>query len=144
MSTNEQPKKKREAFVWYKFFPCHWIDILMMTDNKAGKRFKQAITRLIDNNAPEGTEEHKMISESVMFSQRQRARVMNRWKIPLPKDKSEVIAFAEDNGLDVDDALEWAQINLKERHGKDKDGEPIMNWQKHCAGYCEAKRNKRQ
>lgn len=142
MSTSET-KKKREAFVWYKFFPCHWVNILMMTDNQAGKRFKQAITRLIDNNAPEGTEEHKMIAESVMFSERQRARINKRWgKIPLPKNKAEVIAFAEDNGLDVDAALEWAEINLKERKGNDKNGEPIHNWKKACAGYCESLKNK--
>ena len=144
MSTNGQSKKKRDAFYWFKFYPYKWISAITLPDKKCADCFRNLITRLIANEAPEGTEERFMINESIMFRDKQKARVMNRWKIPLPKDKSEVIAFAEDNGLDVDDALEWAQINLKERHGKDKDGEPIMNWQKHCAGYCEAKRNKRQ
>lgn len=84
-----------------------------------------------------------MIGESENYSKQRREAVMKRWQankpIPLPKDKAEVIAFAEDNGLDVDDALEWAEINLKERKGKDKNGEPIMNWQAALKGYCNSK-----
>jgi len=63
--------------------------------------------------------------------------------IPLPKGKQEVIEFAADNGLDVDDASTWAEQNLKERHGKDKDGNLIKNWKGALMNYCKAMKKKR-
>lgn len=64
--------------------------------------------------------------------------------IGLPRNKDEVIDFAVQNGLDVDDALKWAQINLKERKGRDKDGKLIRNWKGACYNYCKAKELKRR
>lgn len=62
---------------------------------------------------------------------------------PLPKNKEEVRTFALDSGLDIDDALEWAELNLKERHGKDKSGRPITNWKGAVIRWCGAKKKKR-
>lgn len=147
MNTDEQQPKKRELFSWFKFYPSDWLDVLTMTEIDAGKRFKTMITRLSSNKAPEGSIEKSMIDESKYFSDKQRERVMKRWNKnkaePLPRNKQEVIEYAEDNSLDVDDALEWAQINLKDRGGKDKDGNPIRNWKMACSAYCAAMRNKR-
>jgi hypothetical protein len=64
-------------------------------------------------------------------------------KIPLPKNKQEIIEFAVDNGLDPDDASTWAEQNLKERKGKDKDGNPIMNWKGALTNYCAAMKTRR-
>lgn len=49
-------------------------------------------------------------------------------KIPLPKDKQEVLNFAADHGLDVIDAGNWYEANIVERKGRDKYGKPIDNW----------------
>lgn len=64
-------------------------------------------------------------------------------RIPLPKTKQEVIEFAIDNGIDPDDASTWAEQNLKERRGKDKDGNPINNWKGALTNYCKAMERKR-
>ena len=64
-------------------------------------------------------------------------------KVALPKNKQEVIEFAADNGLDVDDASTWAEQNLRERRGKDKDGKPIDNWKGALVNYCKAMSKRR-
>ena len=64
-------------------------------------------------------------------------------KTKLPRNKQEVIEFAIDNGLDCDDASTWAEQNLKERRGKDKDGNPILNWKGALTNYCKAMERKR-
>lgn len=63
---------------------------------------------------------------------------------PLPRNKEEVRLFAIDNGLDVDDANDWAEMNLRERHGRDKDGKPIRNWKGAILNYCKAMAAKRE
>lgn len=64
-------------------------------------------------------------------------------KTKLPRNKQEVIEFAIDNGLDPDDASTWAEQNLKERRGRDKDGNPILNWKGALTNYCKAMERKR-
>lgn len=49
-------------------------------------------------------------------------------RIPLPKDKQEVLNFAADHGLDIIDAGNWYEANIVERKGHDKYGKPIDNW----------------
>lgn len=146
MNTNESTKKSK-PFTWFKFYPSDWIDVLTMTEKEAAKRFKDMVKRLASNKAPEGTIEANMINESIAYAAKRRENVMKRWNKekaePLPRNKQEVIEYAEDNSLDVDDALEWAQINLKDRGGKDKDGNPIRNWKMACSAYCAAMQNKR-
>ena len=64
--------------------------------------------------------------------------------VQLPRNKQEVIEFALDNGFDTDDASTWAEINLKERKGKDKNGKPILNWKGALTNYCKAMADKRR
>lgn len=64
-------------------------------------------------------------------------------KTKLPRNKQEVIEFAVDNKLDPDDASTWAEQNLRERNGKDKDGNPILNWKGALTNYCKAMKSKR-
>ena len=68
-------------------------------------------------------------------------------RIPLPKDKQEVLNFAADHGLDTFDASEWYEINIKGRGGYDKNGKPIYNWPGALTNHCkemEANRKKRE
>ena len=64
-------------------------------------------------------------------------------KTKLPRNKQEVIEFAIDNGLDPDDASTWAEQKIKERRGRDKDGNPILNWKGALTNYCKAMERKR-
>lgn len=64
-------------------------------------------------------------------------------KTKLPRTKQEVIEFAIDNNLDPDDASTWAEQNLRERRGHDKDGNPILNWKGALTNYCKAMEKKR-
>ena len=64
-------------------------------------------------------------------------------KCQLPKNKQEVIEFAIDNNLDPDDASTWAEQNLRERRGRDKDGNPINNWKGALTNYCKAMKTRR-
>ena len=64
-------------------------------------------------------------------------------RIPAPRDKYEVMDFAEDNGLYVEDARLWYQRNYVERPGCDKDGEVIRNWRGALINACKAEASKR-
>ena len=74
MNTN-----KEKRLTWFKFYPADIADYMTMSDRDAGKRIKLFLTRLMANNAPEGSIEAKMIAESRAYCQKQRERVMNRW-----------------------------------------------------------------
>ena len=65
-------------------------------------------------------------------------------RMPAPRDKHEVMDFAEDNGLDVEDARLWYQRNYVERPGCDKDGEVIRNWRGALINACKAEETKRR
>lgn len=61
-----------------------------------------------------------------------------------PKSKQEVLDFAADNGLDVDDARLWYERNFIERPGCDKYGEVIRNWKGALVAACKADRERRE
>lgn len=65
-------------------------------------------------------------------------------RIPAPRDKHEVMDFAEDNGLDVEDARLWYERNYVERPGCDKDGVVIRNWRGALINACKAEEMKRR
>lgn len=143
--------KNGKRLTWFRFFPSDWIEVLGMTEKQAGKRFKELITRLSVNKAPSNSVEESMIKDSFEYTEKKRLAALKRWRErelngiqPLPKNKQEVIDFAVASGLDVDDAVTWAQINLVERKGKDKDGNTIVNWKAMCSGYCSAMAKKRE
>lgn len=141
-----------KRLTWFRFFPSDWIEVLGMTEKQAGKRFKELITRLSVNKAPRSSIEESMIKDSFEYTEKKRLAALKRWREremnrtqqPLPKNRQEVIDFAVDSGLEVDDAVTWAQINLRERKGKDKDGNPIVNWKAMCSAYCSAMAKKRE
>lgn len=49
--------------------------------------------------------------------------------------KDEIYAFAVEAGLDEGFAREWYELSIKERKGRDRDGNPIANWQAALTGY---------
>lgn len=144
--------KNGKRLTWFRFFPSDWIEVLGMSEKQAGKRFKELITRLSVNKAPSNSVEESMIKDSFEYTEKKRLAALNRWREremtrtpqQLPKNRQEVIDFAVDSGLDVDDAVTWAQINLSERKGRDKDGNPIVNWKTMCSAYCASVDKKRK
>lgn len=64
---------------WFKFYPSDLIEIIEMTDAEAGKRIKQFIKNLMQNRAPQGSIEERMLQEAGEFSRRQSERIRNYW-----------------------------------------------------------------
>ncbi len=79
------PKPKKR--LWFILEPIAWIDVMSMTNSQAGIRFKALLRRLLSNEAPEGTEEARMIEKARRFSERQRDRVNAYWKTRRPDPK---------------------------------------------------------
>lgn len=65
-------------------------------------------------------------------------------RIPAPRDKQEVFAFAESQGLDYDDVRLWWERNFVERDGTDKDGKRFANWKGALVNACRAEAMKRR
>lgn len=142
---------------WNKF----WCRVLFkefirhfrkLTDEQIVEDIRKSMDDLEDMVQDSGTFGSKMVGWSVGRADEPFAKAAREngkkggrpvSSCPLPKNKSEVIDFASDNGLDVDDASEWAEINLKERKGKDASGKPIKNWKGALVNYCKAMKEKR-
>lgn len=96
---------------WYKFEPRRWSVFTSEHNATAGKRFKQLIIRLLSGDAPEGSEERRMLDEAAEYSAKQRMRIQKRYTKPRPPGRdpgiAAVYAFADENGIDGDTAHEW-------------------------------------
>lgn len=84
MTDSSKMKSKAERsrsskLVWFKFWPSDLIEIIEMTDAEAGKRIKQFIKNLMQNRAPQGSIEERMLQEAGEFSRRQSERIRNYW-----------------------------------------------------------------
>ena len=75
-----EQKRKPSKLVWFKFWPSDLIEFIEMTDAEAGKRIKQFIKNLMQNRAPQGSIEERMLQEAGEFSRRQSERIRNYWK----------------------------------------------------------------
>lgn len=142
---------KREFWVKMEFadFCSHYLN---MTQKEVFKDVKQSMADMMSGNAAGKSFGAKMVAKArerlaklgPINSENGKKGADAKWnKIPLPKTKQEVIEFAIDNGLDPDDSSTWAEQNLRERHGKDKDGNPILNWKGALINYCKAMESKR-
>ena len=80
MNTTETKKRRKDCFYWFKFYPSKWVNVLCMTESQAGKLFKQLVKRLIENKAPENSEEYEMIQEALKYNERQRTRMLEYWQ----------------------------------------------------------------
>ncbi len=142
---------KREFWVKMEFadFCSHYLN---MTQKEVFMDVKQSMADMMSGNSAGKSFGAKMVAKArerlaklgPINSENGKKGADAKWnKIPLPKNKQEVIEFACDNGLDPDDASTWAEQNLKERRGKDKDGNPILNWKGALTNYCKAMERKR-
>lgn len=80
MTESRTQKRKPYKINWFKFYPSDLIEIIEMTDAEAGKRIKQFIKNLMQNRAPQGTIEERMLQEAGEFSRRQSERIATYWK----------------------------------------------------------------
>jgi hypothetical protein len=62
---------------------------------------------------------------------------------PLPKSTDDVQDIVFKCNLDGDDAYQWYELTMVERHGRDRWGNPIMNWPGALIRYCQAMSAKR-
>ena len=142
---------KREFWVKMEFadFCSHYLN---MTQKEVFKDVKQSMADMMSGNSAGKSFGEKMVAKArerlaklgPINSENGKKGSNAKWnKIPLPKNKQEVIEFAIDNGLDHDDASTWAEQNLRERRGMDKDGNPILNWKGALTNYCKAMDKKR-
>ena len=142
---------KREFWVKMEFaeFCSHYLN---MTQKEVFMDVKQSMADMMSGNSAGKSFGAKMVAKArerlaklgPINSENGKKGADAKWnRIPLPKNKQEVIEFAADNGLDCDDASTWAEQNLKERRGMDKDGNPINNWKGALTNYCRAMKKKR-
>ena len=75
-----EQKRKPYKINWFKFYPSDLIEVIEMTDAEAGKRIKQFIKNLMQNRAPQGSIEERMLQEASDFSRRQSERIAAYWK----------------------------------------------------------------
>lgn len=96
-------------------------------------RYRMALIR----NTPETSERAKDALEEAVVKLRSNA--LNGQKGGRPRKslptKDEIYAFAAEAGLDDVFAREWYELSIKERKGRDRDGNPIANWQAALTGY---------
>ena len=62
---------------------------------------------------------------------------------PLPRSPDDVQDIVFKCNLDGDDAYQWWQLTMVERHGRDRWGNPIMNWPGALINYCKTMSSKR-
>lgn len=62
---------------------------------------------------------------------------------PLPKSTEDVMDMAFKFNLDGDDAYQWYEMTMVERHGNDRWGNPIWNWKGALINYCKVMAAKR-
>lgn len=114
---------------WFKFYPERWIDACALQNHHAGKRFKLMLSRLTSGDAPEGTEERRMLDEAREFSARQRSRISGYWKSrrddPAPAENEappsldEVYDLCAVAGIDPDTGREFHEWLTRRNLWKD-------------------------
>lgn len=72
-------QKGSDKLLFFSFDPRDFIDVFLMSNEDAGIRFKELITRLTKNDAPEGTIEYEMMERQKEFRMKQREKIMKRW-----------------------------------------------------------------
>lgn len=126
--------------VFFSEFVMHYAGMTRREVSEDVRASIKALSSLDDSGNSFGSlmvrkANERMSSKSACAS-RENGKEGGRPSVKLPKNKQEVIEFAVDNGLDTDDASTWAEQNLKERRGRDKNGNPIMNWKGALTNYC--------
>ena len=111
------------------------------------KRTEKALKALIASIPTESTT--KAIKEPVAPKKpprqpfQKKVYTLPKRQTPLPKSADDVQDIVFKCNLDGDDAYQWWQLTMVERHGRDRWGNPIMNWPGALIRFCEAMAAKR-
>lgn len=139
------------AKVLFREFIGHYVD---MSDKERAEDIKKSISALIRLD-PSGTSfgaymvqlaGDRMAERSAEASRANGSlggRPRKQPSGPMPKNKDVVIDFANDNGIDVDDAIECFEATT-ERNGCDKDGNYVTEWKGFVFKWCKSRKEKRE
>ena len=76
----KESKSKPFKINWFKFYPSDLLlEIMDMPDQAIGKRIRLFLKRLMENSAPNGTLEARLLDEAKAFSDMKRQAVIQRW-----------------------------------------------------------------
>lgn len=101
---------------WFKFHPAMFAQAFCLDDAQAGKMFKTMLSRLLSNEAPDGSIEADMIAESRSYSESRRKAIKARWQGTKPGDwpeMDEVYEFAQLQGITDMVARNWYEWQSK-------------------------------
>lgn len=144
---------------WVKiFFDDFCSHFYAMNDEEIVKDIRDSVKALLEKNQ-QGTSFGAMMvreasSRVAQKSETYRQNVNQRWhpeiKIPV-KDEIPPVApsvqsiydFARLHGLDEVDARDFYEMTFVERGGKDRDGNPVKNWQGMLKRFCQSREKKR-
>lgn len=116
-------------------------------ETDAQKRTEAALKALIESCPSESTT--KSISEPPAPQKpsrtpfQKKVYTLPKRQTPLPKSTDDVMDMAFKFNLDGDDAYQWWQMTMEERHGNDRYGNPIWNWKGALVNYCKVMAAKR-
>lgn len=141
-----------------EFFPFRpqdhgWVLRKDSDDAKVAEAYRQLVYELVTGDYTDGSAASRMRDEALKMlsarSEKAKLAAAARWgtpseSFPLPRKKQEVIDFAVDNGLDMADVEQWIAMSLKERKGKDKNGNAIKNWKGALVKFCQKMADKRK
>ena len=111
------------------------------------KRIEDALKTLSESCPSENTA--KAISEPSAHPKptkrpyQKQVYTLPKRQTPLPKSTDDVQDIVFKCNLDGDDAYQWYELTMVERHGRDRWGNPIMNWPGALIRYCQAMSAKR-
>lgn len=144
---------------WVKiFFDDFCSHFFEMSDEEIVKDVRDSVKSLLEKNQQGNSFGAKMVRDASRRvsekSETYRQNVNRRWHpaIPIHVEGSTSVSeptiqsiydFARTNGLDEVDARDFYEMNFVERGGKDKDGNPVKNWQGMLKRFCQSRAKKR-
>lgn len=107
---------------WFKFCPHKFAKYIAVSDAEAGKRFKEMLSCLLANDAPDDSVELEMINDAMETSRKQRERAMARWRPEEKKDtdtpqtnsrpsRPSIPRPAKPKKIDLRDIYDWCDAN---------------------------------
>ena len=107
------------------------------------KRIEDALKTISESchseNTPKSISEPSEPKKTPRKPYQKKVYTLPKRQTPLPKSADDVHDIVFKFNLDGDDAYQWWQMTMVERHGRDRYGNPIMNWPGALIRFCEAK-----
>lgn len=111
------------------------------------KRIEDALQTMAescrDQNTAKSISNHSAPPKTTKRPFQKKVYTLPKRQTPLPKSADDVQDIVFKCNLDGDDAYQWWQMTMVERHGHDRWGRPIMNWPGALIRFCEAMAAKR-